>query len=549
MLRFLSIRDFVIVEQLELEFTDGFTILTGETGAGKSILIDALAFTLGERSDAGIVRQGAKQAEICAEFDAGRPLEAWLAEHELVSDEGGCMLRRVIDASGRSRGFINGRSATLAQLREAGEFLVDIHGQHAHQSMLKSDAQRALLDGHAGLSDEVRDVGAAYKRYKQLRDSLAATESGARELEAERDRISWTVDELSRLAPREGEWEEVQKEHTRLAHAASLIEGVQAAVAALTEEEGAVLGALASVVGKLDALADYDPSLKSVIEGVQGARIQVQEASRDLSQYLRRADLDPARLAEVEARVEALHSAARKFRTTPSQLHAELERNNARLAELKLSTDIEALKRELTEAEQKYLTAGKALSTKRLRAAKKLSVQVTESMQTLALSGGKFEIALQQLDEGGAYGLERIEFLVAGHAGVEPRSLSKVASGGELSRISLAIQVITSKAAKVPVLIFDEVDSGIGGAVAEVVGRLLKELGRERQVLCVTHLPQVASQGDQHWLVGKSAQKGVTRSTLTVLDAAGRVDEIARMLGGTEITATTKKAAKEMLAA
>ncbi len=549
MLRFLSIRDFVIVEQLELEFTDGFTILTGETGAGKSILIDALAFTLGERSDAGIVRQGAKQAEICAEFDCGKPLEAWLAEHEMASDEGGCMLRRVIDASGRSRGFINGRSATLAQLREAGEFLVDIHGQHAHQSMLKMDAQRALLDGHAGLNDEVREVGAAYKRYKHLRDSLSAAESGAKELEAERDRIAWTVDELSRLAPREGEWDEVQKEHTRLAHAASLIEGVQAAVAALTEEEGAVLESLSSVAGKLDALTDYDPSLKSVNEGVHGARIQVQEASRDLSQYLRRANLDPARLAEVEVRVEALHSAARKFRTSPAQLHAELERNTAHLAELKLSTDIEALKRELTEAEQKYLSAGKALSTKRLRAAKKLSSQVTESMQTLALSGGKFEIALQPLEDGGAHGLERIEFLVAGHAGVEPRSLAKVASGGELSRISLAIQVITSKAAKVPVLIFDEVDAGIGGAVAEVVGRLLKELGKERQVLCVTHLPQVASQGDQHWLVGKSAQKGVTRSTLTVLDAAGRVDEIARMLGGTEITATTKKAAKEMLAA
>lgn len=549
MLRFLSIRDFVIVEQLELEFTSGFTILTGETGAGKSILIDALAFTLGERSDAGVVRQGAKQAEICAEFDCGKALDAWLAEQELGKDEGGCMLRRIIDASGRSRGFINGRTATLAQLREAGEFLVDIHGQHAHQSMLKADAQRALLDGHAGLTDEVRDVGAAYKRYKHLRDSLAAAESGAKELEAERDRIAWTVDELERLAPREGEWDEVQKEHTRLAHAASLVEGVQAAVAALTEEEGAVLESLSSVAGKLDALSDYDPSLKSVIEGLQGARIGVQEASRDLSQYLRRTDLDPARLAEVEGRVEALHSAARKLRTTPAELHAELARNTARLAELKLSTDIEALKRELAEAEQKYLTAGKVLSTRRLRAAKKLSSQVTESMQTLALSGGKFEIALQPLDVGGAHGLERIEFLVAGHAGVEPRVLAKVASGGELSRISLAIQVITSKAAQVPTLIFDEVDAGIGGAVAEVVGRLLRELGRERQVLCVTHLPQVASQGEQHWLVGKSTEKGATRSTLTTLTSQGRIDEIARMLGGTEITATTKKVAKEMLAA
>ena len=549
MLRFLSIRDFVIVERLELEFERGFTVLTGETGAGKSILIDALAFTLGERGDADVVRKGAKQAEICAEFESGKALDAWLAEHELVSDEGGCMLRRVIDASGRSRGFINGRSATLAQLREAGEFLVDIHGQHAHQSLVKSDAQRALLDDHAGLEIEVREVGSAWKRLRQLRDNLKLAESGARELEAERERVAWTVEELSKLAPREGEWDEVQREHTRLAHAASLIEGVQGAVAALSESDDAVLGVLANVASSLDALTDYDPTLKSVIEGVQAAKIQVQEAARDLSQYLRRAELDPERLAQVEQRVEALHSAARKHRVAPAELHDALARAVARLAELKLSTDIEALKRELADATEKYGSTAKALSTKRLRAAKKLSTEVTASMQNLALAGGKFEIALQPLDECGAHGMERIEFLVAGHAGVDPRPMGKVASGGELSRISLAIQVITSKAAKVPTLIFDEVDAGIGGAVAEVVGRLLKELGSERQVLCVTHLPQVASQGGQHWQVGKATDQGVTRSTLAVLDKAGRVDEIARMLGGSEITATTKKAAKEMLAA
>lgn len=549
MLRFLSIRDFVIVERLELEFEGGFTVLTGETGAGKSILIDALAFTLGERGDADVVRKGAKQAEICAEFESGKALDAWLAEHELTSDEGGCMLRRVIDATGRSRVFINGRSATLAQLREAGEFLVDIHGQHAHQSLVKSDAQRALLDDHAGLGAEVREVTAAWRRLKQLRDNLHLAESGARELEAERERAAWTVEELSKLAPREGEWDEVQREHTRLAHAASLIEGVQGAVAALSESDDAVLGALGNVASSLDALTDYDPSLKSVIDGVQAAKIQVQEAARDLAQYLRRAELDPARLAEVEQRVEALHGAARKHRVAPAELHEALARGLARLEELKLSTDIEALKRELADAADKYAMVAKALSTKRVRAAKKLSAEVTASMQTLALAGGKFEIALQPLEEGGAHGMERVEFLVAGHAGVDPRPMGKVASGGELSRISLGIQVITSKAAKVPTLIFDEVDAGIGGAVAEVVGRLLKALGHERQVLCVTHLPQVASQGGQHWRVGKATEKEVTRSTLTVLDKPGRIDEIARMLGGSEITATTKKAAREMLAA
>jgi DNA repair protein RecN (Recombination protein N) len=423
MLRFLSIRDFVIVERLELEFEGGFTVLTGETGAGKSILIDALAFTLGERGDADVVRKGAKQAEICAEFEAGKALDAWLAEHELTSDEGGCMLRRVIDATGRSRGFINGRSATLAQLREAGEFLVDIHGQHAHQSLVKSDAQRALLDDHAGLGAEGREVAGAWKRLKQLRDNLKLAESGARELEAERERVAWTVEELAKLAPREGEWDEVQREHTRLAHAASLIEGVQGAVAALSESDDAVLAALGNVASSLDALTDYDPSLKSVIDGVQAAKIQVQEAARDLAQYLRRAELDPERLAEVEQRVEALHSAARKHRVAPAELHEALARGLVRLEELKLSTDIEALKRELAGAADQYATAAKALSTKRLRAAKKLSSEVTASMQTLALAGGKFEIALQPLEEGGAHGMERIEFLVAGHAGVDPRPM------------------------------------------------------------------------------------------------------------------------------
>ena len=548
MLRFLSIRDFVIVERLELEFGTGFTVLTGETGAGKSILIDALAVTLGERSDADVVRKGARQAEVCAEFESGPELDAWLAERELASDEGGCMLRRVIDAAGRSRGFINGRAAPLAQLREAGEFLVDIHGQHVHQSLVKADAQRALLDGHAGLEAEVRDLGLAWKRLKQLRDSLKLAQSGARELEAERERVTWLVDELTRLAPLEGEWDEVQREHTRLAHSASLIEGVQSAVAALCESDDAVLNGLSTVAGTLDALTGYDPSLAQVVEGLQTARIGVQEAARDLAQYLRRADLDPERLAQVEARLEALHGAARKFRVAPADLPAQLANSKTRLDELTLSTDIEALKRELAAATEIYTARASSLTAKRARAAKKLAAQVTESMQTLALSGGKFEIALQTLEEGGAHGMERIEFLVAGHAGVDLRPLGKVASGGELSRISLAIQVITSKAAKVPTLIFDEVDAGIGGAVAEVVGRLLKELGAERQVLCVTHLPQVASQGSAHWQVGKTTEKSVTRSTLTVLDKQGRIDEIARMLGGSEITATTKKAAREMLA-
>ncbi|HEY4373132.1 MAG TPA: DNA repair protein RecN [Burkholderiales bacterium] len=549
MLRYLSIRDFVIVDRLELEFESGFTVLTGETGAGKSILIDALALALGERGDASVIRQGCKQAEISAEFDAPKPLVDWLAEHELATEEGGCILRRVIDAGGRSRAFINGRAATLAQLREAGEFLIDIHGQHAHQSLTKAEAQRALVDEHAGLTAEVREVGGLYRRLRQLREALTEAQTNAKRLEEERDQVNWLVEELIKISPREGEWEEVQREHTRLSHAASLIEGAQGAVGALAEDDGAILGQLAGIIAKLEDLVEYDAGLKNVVDALVPARIQVQEAAHELSQYLRRADLDPRALAQVSGRLESLHGTARKFRVSPETLPAEMTRLKERLAQLRLSADLEALQREAEAAEKAYLGAAKLLTDKRAKAAKALSRQVETAMQTLAMGGGKFQIALQPLEEGGPTGLERIEFQVAGHAGVEPRALSKVASGGELSRISLAIQVITSRAARVPTLIFDEVDTGIGGAVAEVVGKLLKQLGAERQVFCVTHLPQVASQGDAQWRVAKKQSGGTTLSSVTPLSAAERVDEIARMLGGSEITATTRKAAKEMLAA
>ena len=549
MLRFLTVRDFVIVEALELDFAAGFTVLTGETGAGKSILIDALALALGERGDAGVVRQGARQAEISADFDAPAALTAWLAEHELAGEGGACILRRVIDTAGRSRAFVNGRSATLAQLREAGEFLVDIHGQHAHQSLARGEAQRALLDEHGGLAAQTVAVREAFARLRHLREALAAAENDARRITDERDQTAWRLEELDRLAPGEGEWDAVQREHTRLANAASLIEGVEAASQALVEGEGAVLSVLAGVSARLSGLAEYDPALRNVLELVDPARIQVQEAGRELSQYLRRADLDPQRLAEVAARVEALHGAGRRLRLPPAQLPAQRVRLRAQLEELKLAADTDALKAELDKAAKAYRTAAKALSAGRAKTAAGLSRQVSEAMQELALAGGKFEVRLEPLEEPAAHGMERVEFLVAGHAGVEPRPLARVASGGELSRIALAIQVITSRAAQVPTLIFDEVDAGIGGAVAEKVGRQLRELARERQVLCVTHLAQVASRGDNHWQVAKQSSGGVTLSTVVALERSGRIEEIARMLGGSEITATTRKAAREMLAA
>ena len=548
MLRFLSIRDFVIVEALDLELAPGFTVLTGETGAGKSILIDALNLVLGERGEAGVIREGARQAEIGADFDAPQALGDWLTQNELGSEEGGCILRRVIDANGRSRAFINGRSATLAQLREAGEFLVDIHGQHAHQTLGRTDAQRALLDSHAGLDADAAAVRAAHVCYRKLKDALATAEGDARRLVEERERIAWQVEELDRLAAAAGEWEEVQREHTRLAHAASLIEGVEAAIAALSESDGAVLSTLSAVGARLDGLADYDPQLKAISDQLEPARIQVQEAARELGQYLRRAELDPQRLAQSAARVEALHGAGRRFRVAPGDLPQEHARLQARLEELKLAADVGALAVQMQVAQAAYAAAARKLSAARVKAAALLARQVTQAMQDLALTGGRFEIALDALEEGGPHGLERIEFRVAGHAGVEPRALTKVASGGELSRIALAIQVIAGRAARVPTLIFDEVDAGIGGAVAEIVGRQLKTLGRERQVLCVTHLAQVASQGDNHWQVAKESAAGRTLSRVSPLARAGRVEEIARMLGGAEITATTRKAAREMLA-
>ena len=330
MLRFLSIRDFVIVEALELELAPGFTVLTGETGAGKSILIDALNLVLGERGEAGVIREGARQAEISADFDAPQALADWLEQHELGSEEGSCILRRVIDANGRSRAFINGRSATLAQLREAGEFLVDIHGQHAHQSLGRPEAQRLLLDSHAGLDAEAAAVREAHARYRKLKDALATAEGDARRLAEERERVAWQVEELDRLAPGPGEWDEVQREHTRLAHAASLIEGVEAAIDALSESDSAALGTLSSVSARLEGLADYDPALRAISDQLEPARIQVQEAARELAQYLRRAELDPQRLAQTAARVEALHGAGRRFRVAPGrQIDNEVEARNA----------------------------------------------------------------------------------------------------------------------------------------------------------------------------------------------------------------------------
>jgi DNA repair protein RecN (Recombination protein N) len=553
MLRTLTIRDFVIVDAIELEFSSGFTVFTGETGAGKSILIDALQLALGGRGDASMVREGASRADITADFAPGEAAAAWLAQHEFALDEGGALLRRVIDNAGRSKAWINGVAATAAQLRELGDLLVDIHGQHAHQSLLKSDAQRALLDNQVAVRDpeaqgEVQAVAGAYKSWRALARQREEYETNAKNVLLERERLEWQVGELDKLAVKPGEWAEVTNEHSRLSHAASLLEGAQEALAVISESDHPVLSQLSSLNQKLSKLVDVDAGLQAVLDCTEPARIQLQEAVYALNNYLDKVELDPGRLHQVDARMEAIHSTARKFRVTPEELPEEHAALSGKLQQLADASDIEGLRLQEEKAKAAYMEAAGRLSRTRAQAADLLSSQVTAAMQELSMGGGRFAVALNA-GEPGAHGLEQVEFMVAGHAGVAPRPLAKVASGGELARISLAISVITSNATTTPTLIFDEVDSGIGGGVAEVVGRLLKRLGQQRQVLCVTHLPQVASQANQHFQVAKGAtEAGKTVSRIDVLDNKARVEEVARMLGGIEITETTRKHARELLA-
>ncbi|MFM7657291.1 MAG: DNA repair protein RecN [Burkholderiaceae bacterium] len=551
MLRALAIRDFVIVDFVELDLSSGFTVFTGETGAGKSILIDALTLALGGRADASVVREGAARADIVAEFTGEQDsvIQHWLSEQALDHGEGVLLLRRMIDNAGRSKAFINGVTATVTQLRELGEMLVDIHGQHAHQSLLRGDAQRQLVDAHAGLQSQVQQVASAYKQWRAVGKQREEFERDAKQALLERERLEWQVGELQKLSPQEGEWADVCNEHSRLSHAASLIDGAQQALDALSESDSSpMLSQLNSLTQRLGKLVDIDDKLKPVLDALEPARIQLQEAVYVLHDYLGRIELDPQRLRVVEARMEALHSASRKFHVAPEQLLQEFEQLSMRLQQLSDATDLDALRAQEHALAEAYHASAKLLSKTRAAAAKSLSAAVTAAMQDLSMSGGRFDIALHTI-EPAAHGVEQIEFLVAGHAGTTPRPLAKVASGGELARISLAISVIASSATATPTLIFDEVDSGIGGAVAEVVGRLLRKLGQDRQVLCVTHLPQVASQAAQHFQVSKrAAADGRTVSSITPLTGAERVEEIARMLGGLEITATTRKHARELLA-
>jgi len=549
MLKFLTLRDFVIVSSLELEFSAGFTALTGETGAGKSILIDALSLALGERGDATMVRTGCERAEITAEFEVSAmpELQVWLKAHELEGDEGVCLMRRMLDAGGRTRGFINGRSATLQQMREVGEQLLNIHGQHAHQSLLKPDAQRDLLDGYAGLQTEVAQVAQCFREWQALLNHRVSLSENAQAVAEERELLLFQRAELEGLAFNLEAWEELQADYERLAHASGLLETAAFGIESLSDADSACLGQLNALITRLRDGVTHDASLNETLRMLESAQAEVQEVVYALRHYQQRLETDPQQMLVQEQRIQAVMDMARKYRILPESLGDTLQQLVTRLEKLGSEADLAELIEQEKAAQQRYLLAAQQLSRTRKSAAAKLTTEITAAMQKLAMQGGSFAVVLSPLAEGNVHGLDGIEFRVAANPGVPQRSMAKVASGGELSRISLAIQVATSQVASVPTLIFDEVDSGIGGRVAEIVGQLLKQLGRDYQVLCVTHLPQVAAEADQQWQVSKAVEDGVTLSHIELLDEQQRIEEIARMLGGVTITETTRKHAAEML--
>lgn len=542
-LKRIALRDFVIVRELELDLAGGFSVLTGETGAGKSILIDALQLALGARADAVVVREGAARADISAEFDTPPALAGWLEEAGFESDDD-LLLRRTIDNQGKSRAWINGSPATATQLRELAERLVDIHGQHAWQSLTRPDAVRGLLDGYAGI--DAQTLAGAWQHWRAAQRTLAEARDAQDSLQRERERLAWQIGELDKLAPGADEWDELNANHTRLAHAQSLLEAAEGALHAL-EEDGGATSRLAQVQRLLEAQQQVEPAFRDLAQVLASALTQAEDAAHSLHGYLRKTDLDPQRLAQLDDRMSQWMSLSRRYKRTPAELPALLEAWKGELARLDAAADLAGLEAAANGARDAYLAQAQALSKARAKAAPQLAKAVTQAMQGLGMKGGRFEVQLEPLQEPAAAGLEQVAFLVAGHAGSTPRPVGKVASGGELSRIALAIAVTTSRLGAAQTLIFDEVDAGVGGAVAETVGRLMKQLGRDRQVLAVTHLPQVAACADHHLVVAKHSDRSGVSSGVEPVTGEQRVAEVARMLGGEKLSGTTMAHAKEML--
>lgn len=547
MLRRLSLRDFVIVPELELDFQPGFSVLTGETGAGKSILVDALQLALGSRGDAGVVREGAARAEISAEFDTPPALGGWLQEAGFLSDgDGSLLLRRVIDAQGKSRAWINGSAATVTQLREAADHLVDIHGQHAWHSLTRSAAAREMLDAQAGV--DLAELAARYAARQAAAAACQQSRERADEIGRERERLAWQISELDKLAPGTDEWQALDAEHQRLAHAQALMEATRSAHAAVAEADDSAQAQAERALSALQEVVAHDARLQDIITALQGAVAQLQDAGHTLNAYLDKAELDPQRLADLDARMSAWMGLARRFRRPPAELPALLAQWQAELQALDAATDSAALEQALAQANAHYQAEARRISALRRKAAGPLGAAVTLAMQSLGMAGGRFEVALQALPQPQAHGTDQVDLLVAGHAGATPRPLAKVASGGELSRLALAIVVTAlQRQDGAATLIFDEIDAGIGGAVGDSVGALMKQLGQSHQVLAVTHLAQVAACADGHFVVAKSPRDGATASTVTPASGEARVSEIARMLGGQSMADTSLAHAQAML--
>ena len=541
----ITLRDFVIVHELALDLSSGFSVLTGETGAGKSILIDALQLALGARAESGVVREGASRCEVCAEFEPTPAIAAWL-EQAGFEASANLLLRRTVDTTGKSRAWINGSPATATQLRELGEQLLDIHGQHAWQSLTRPDAVRGLLDAYAGI--DTRPLKTAWQAWRQAQQSLADAQQAQSTLANERERLAWQIGELEKLNPQEDEWQELSIQHSRLANAQALIDGANQGTLLLEgDEDGGALRQLSRAIQTLQSLGRYEPEFNALAEVLTSAQAQAEDVAHSLHAYLRKTDLDPAQLAQLDERMGLWLSLARRYKKTPDELPLALLAWRQELALLDAAADLDALQKAANAAQTACTQAAKAVSRQRQQAAKPLAQAVSSAMQQLGMQGGRFEVQLQTLDAPAQHGLEEVSFLVAGHEGSTPRPVGKVASGGELSRIALAIAVTTSELGEAGTLIFDEVDSGVGGAVAETVGRLMKQLGQHRQVLAVTHLPQVAACADHHLLVSKAAAQGQVSSQVRGVSGEERVGEIARMLGGEKLSATTLAHAREML--
>ena len=548
MLNSLTIQDFVIVDKLDLHFEAGMSVLSGETGAGKSILIDALSLCLGARADASQVREGCDRANITAVFEINPAAKAILDDQSIDCSEGELHLRRAVESNGRSKAYINGTPVPASTLKELSETLIDIHGQHAFQTLAKSAEQLRLLDDFGQHTNLVQTLGLIYQQFRAAEKTLKQAQSSQEDRTARLENLQWKLDALAKVAPKPGEWENLSSDFDRLSHSAELIEGTQHTNDLLSQNENALLDQLTHVIEKLSHLSTRDPSLENLVKTLSEGEILIREASYDLANYLKHSDLEPDTLGEVEARMSMWHDTARKLRVQPEMLHTEFESVQAEIKGLEEGFDIERLQKELIQARHAYETQANALSVARKQSANGLSKRVTESMQTLSMQGGVFMVDVSK-GEPSAKGSDIIEFRVAGHPGVTPQAIQKVASGGELARISLAITVNTVESTPVPTLIFDEVDSGIGGAVAETVGRYLRLLAKNKQVLCVTHLPQVAAQGHNHYQVSKDISAQTTRSQIVQLGAKARIEEIARMLGGQVITEATRTAANEMITA